>query len=87
MLPSNVLVVVDTLFEAGVQNADPSIRQLANGLAVGLAPPSQFVVVGARTQRPGDRAEGPLVEGVGQTSVAHVASQDDVALARGPRDR
>ena len=50
MLPGNTFVVVDTLFEAGVQNADPAIGELTDGLTVGLAPSSQFVVVGARTR-------------------------------------
>ena len=48
MLPGNVLVVVDALFEASMQNPDPAIGELTDGLTVGRAPTPQFVVIGAR---------------------------------------
>lgn len=47
MLPGNVLVVVDALFETGVQDPNPAVGELTDGLTVGLSPPAQFVVVGA----------------------------------------
>ena len=36
MLPGDGLVIVDTLFEAGVQDPDPAIGELSDGLTVGL---------------------------------------------------
>jgi hypothetical protein len=48
VLPGNVLVVVDALFEASMQNPDPAIGELTDGLTVGRAPTPQFVVIGAR---------------------------------------
>lgn len=44
MLPGDVLVVIDVLFQASVQDPNPSIGKLSNRLTVGLASPSQLVV-------------------------------------------
>ena len=65
-----------------MQDADPPIRQLPGGLAMGL------VALAARRSRPSrpatdDRTEGPLVESAGQALVAAVASEHYFGFARG----
>ena len=81
MLPGGGFVVEVCALEADVEDADPAVGELAQGLAVGFAAGAELVVVGAGSRRVPGGAERPLVQSVGQAPVAGVTSQDDAAAA------
>src|SRR5690606_16971992 len=85
--PGEVFVVELVAFEAGMEDADPAVGELAEGLAVALVPGSELVVVGAGAGGGGERAERPLLEGVGEASGSGVAGHHDEGAARGSGDR
>ncbi len=62
---------------------DQAVGQLAEGLSVGLAPGSEFVVVAPGARRVREGAKGPLVAGIGQAAVAGETGQHDPAVTRG----
>ena len=61
-----------------MQDSNPPISQLADGLAMGLLPCSQFVVVAPSPGRPLHGTKGPLVESVGESLVASVTRENDL---------
>jgi hypothetical protein len=48
--PGEVFVVEDAALQAGVEDADPSVGELTQRLAVGLVAGSELVVVAASTR-------------------------------------
>jgi len=87
VLPGGGFVVELSSLEAGVEDADPAVGELAQGLAVGFAAGAELVVVGAGSGRWDQGAERPLLHGVGQPPVAGVAGQNDAAAPGGLGDR
>ena len=86
MLPGGCFVVVAVVCQAGMQDADPSVGELVQGLVVVLAASPQLVVVAAGAGRLAEGAERPLLQGVGEPAVAGVAGQHDAAEAGCPGD-
>src|SRR5674476_556271 len=86
LTPSNPLVVGGAGFEAAVQDADEAVAELSQGCVVADVAAPQRVVVGAGSRRSAQGAERLMVQGIGQSLVAHVSGQDDFLLARGPGD-
>ena len=70
-----------------MQDADEAVAQGAQGLVVQVAGGAVVVVVGACAGAGGERAEGPLVEGVIEAAVTHVAGQYGAFLAGGDGQR
>src|SRR3982750_2550400 len=87
MRPSGGFVVGGVGFEAAVEDADEAVAELAEGGLVADAAGAQGVVVGAGAGGALQRAEGPLVYGVAEATVAGVAGQHDLAGAGGAGDR
>jgi hypothetical protein len=56
-----------------VQDADEAVAHCAQCLVVGVAGGAVLVIEGACAGAGGDRAEGPLVDGVIVAAVAYVA--------------
>ena len=83
--PGGVLAVGVVVAEAAVQDADESVAQCTQGLVVQVAGGAVVVVEGACSRTGGERAEGPVVEGVVEAPVADVAGQYGAFLARGHR--
>jgi hypothetical protein len=68
-----VFVVGAVVAEAAVQDADEVVAQGAEGLVVGIAGGAVLVVVGAGSGAGQQGAQGPVVDGVVEAGVAHVA--------------
>ena len=65
-----------------MQDADESITQGAQGLMVEVSGGAVLVIERSRAWAVVDRAEGPLVDGVIEATVAYVAGQNGAFLAR-----
>jgi len=73
VLPGDVLVVDVAGLEVAVQDADESVRELAQGGVVADVPPAKRVVVGPCTRRCTERGEGLQVQRGAETAVGGVA--------------
>ena len=70
-----------------MEDADESVAEGAQGLVVHVAGGAVVVVVGACAGAAGERAEGPVVDGVVEAAVADVAGEDRGFLSAGDRYR
>src|SRR4051794_20191957 len=85
--PGRGLVVESSGLQTAVQDAGEAVGQLAEGSVVPGSAGAQLVVVGAGARGGPQRAEGLLVQGVGEPPVAHVPGEHHRLLARGAGDR
>ena len=69
--------------QAAVQDAHEAVAEGAEGLVVGVVGGAALVIKGAGAWTGGQGAEGPLVDGVVEAAVAHVARQNRAFLAGG----
>ena len=67
-----------------MQDAHEAVTQGAQGLVVGVAGGAVLVIESPCAGACGDGAEGPLVDGVIEASVAHVAGQHGPVSFRMP---
>ena len=65
-----------------MEDADEAVAEGTQGLVVHVAGGAVLVVVGAGAGAGGERAEGPVVDGVVESPVAYVAGQYGAFLAR-----
>src|ERR1035437_10139999 len=86
LVPGSGLVVAGAGFEATMQDSDETVAELAQGCVVADVTVPECVVVGASSRRSAQCAEGLLVQGIGQSLVAHVSGQDDFLLTGGSGD-
>jgi hypothetical protein len=82
-----VFLVEAVVGEAAVEDADESVAESPEGLVVEVAGGSVLVGVGPTSGAVGDRAEGPLVDGVVEAPFTDVAGQDGPFLAGGHGER
>ena len=80
--PGCVFAIGGAVAEAAVEDADESVAQGAQGLMMHVAGGAVVVVEGSRAWAVVDRAEGPVVDGVIEATVADVAGQHGAFLAR-----
>ncbi len=76
-----MLCVGLAVVEAAVEDADESVAEGAEGFVVGVSLGASVVVVGAGAGAVGERAEGPLVEGIREAGRADEAGERDAAGA------
>ena len=69
--------------QAVVQLAEKSVEQVSLGLVVPVSGGAVLVVEGSGAAAGGEGAESPLVDGVIEAAVAHVAGQHRALFARG----
>ncbi len=78
--PGGGFVVAGSGFQAAVQDAGQAVAELAQrGVVPGAAGP-ECVVVGPGARGDGQRAEGLLVQRIGQAAVAYPAGQQVLRL-------
>ena len=85
--PGGVFVVGRVGPQAAVEDAAESVGELAQCGVVADVPVAEGLVVGAGSWLSAHRAQGPLLQGVGEPALACVAGEDDLLLARGSGDR
>src|SRR5208283_4200181 len=81
--PGFVFVVLGAVTYAAVQDAHESVAEGAQGLVVEVAGGAALVVESAGTGAAREGAEGPLVDGVVEATVADVAGEHGAFLTRG----
>ena len=83
LVPGSGFVIGRVRFKAPVQDPDETVAELAEGHAVADVALAEYVIVGAGYR---SSAEGLVVQGVGQTVVARVTSEDVHLLTLGSGD-
>jgi len=86
MGPGLCLVVERPAVETAVEDADETVAEGSKRLVVEISGVTVLVVEGTTTRTGAERTEGPLVDGVVEAPVAHVAGQDGPFLSRGDGD-
>ena len=81
MAPGGVFVVAGVVSEASVEDSDESVAQGSQGGVVEVSGLASLVVEGSAAGTGVEGTEGPLVNGVIQAPVSHVAGQDGAFLA------
>jgi hypothetical protein len=79
--PAGVFVVGRVVAQAAVQDADETVAQGAQGLMMGVASGAVLVIERAGAGAGQQGSEGPLVDGVLEAAIAHVAGQHRAFLA------